>query len=310
MSALIIKLGATGDVVRTTPLLRRLNGPVSWITAKNNLALLQGIDREVRCVSWENRNRVADTAYDVVINLEDDRESSSFLKELKFKQLFGAHLNGDDQLTYTSDSRAWFDLSLISAYGREGADRLKLLNRRTYQELVFDGLGLGFRGEPYYLPPARPTGLRGDVAISSTAGAVWPMKKWAYYDELKKELEAAGLKVNMLESRPTLLEHLADVQGHRCLVSGDSLPMHLALGSGLRCVSIFNCTSPWEIYGYGLQEKVISPLLEEFFYARGYDARGTKAISLDEVFKAVMNQLGAAAPAAKAMASQGNQDAR
>jgi ADP-heptose:LPS heptosyltransferase len=136
------------------------------------------------------------------------------------------------------------------------------------------------------------------------------MKKWAYYDELKKELEAAGLKVNMLESRPTLLEHLADVQGHRCLVSGDSLPMHLALGSAVRCVSIFTCTSPWEIYGYGLQEKVISPLLEEFFYARGYDARGTTAISVDEVFKAVMNQLGAAAPAARAMASQGNQDVR
>lgn len=310
MRVLIIKLGAAGDVVRTTPLLRRLEGPVSWITAESNLALLQGIDREVRCVSWENRRHVADTAYDLVINLEDDRESSSFLKQLSFKQLFGAHLNGDDQLTYTSDSRAWFDLSLISAYGRGKADRLKLLNRRTYQQLIFDGLGLGFNGEPYYLPPPRPSGLKGDVAISSTAGAVWPMKKWAYYDELKKQLEAAGLNVNMLQGRPTLLEHLADVQGHRCLVSGDSLPMHLALGSGVRCVSIFTCTSPWEIFGYGLQEKVISPFLEKFFYARGYDARATTAIMVDEVFSAVMNQLSAAAPAAKAMASQGNQPSR
>jgi heptosyltransferase-2 len=307
MSVLIIKLGAAGDVVRTTPLLRRLEGPISWITAESNLALLQGIDREVRCVSWENRRHVADTAYDLVINLEDDRESSSFLKQLTFKQLFGAHLNGDGQLTYTSDSRAWFDLSLISAYGREKADRLKLLNRRTYQQLIFDGLDLGFNGEPYYLPPPRPSGLKGDVAISSTAGAVWPMKKWAYYDELKKELEAAGLNVNMLQGRPTLLEHLADVQGHRCLVSGDSLPMHLALGSGVRCVSIFTCTSPWEIFGYGLQEKVISPFLEKFFYARGYDARATTAIMVDELFSAVMNQLSAAAPAAKAVASQGNQ---
>jgi heptosyltransferase-2 len=306
MSVLIIKLGAAGDVVRTTPLLRRLEGPVSWITAESNLALLQGIDREVRCVSWENRSHVADAAYDLVINLEDDRESSSFLKQLKFKQLFGAHLNADHQLTYTSDSQAWFDLSLISVYGREEADRLKLLNRETYQELIFDGLAFGFNGEPYYLPPPRPTGLRGDVAISSTAGAVWPMKKWAYYDELKKELEAAGLKVNMLEVRPTLLEHLADVQGHRCLVSGDSLPMHLALGSGVRCVSIFTCTSPWEIYGYGLQEKIVSPVLEEFFYKRGYGERATTAIGVDGVFRAVMNQL-SAAPAAKAMASRGNQ---
>jgi hypothetical protein len=37
---------------------------------------------------------------------------------------------------------------------------------------------------------------------------------------------------------------LADVHGHRCLVSAESLPMHLALGSGLRWVSIFTYTSP------------------------------------------------------------------
>jgi hypothetical protein len=293
MNSLIIKLGATGDVVRTTPLLRRLNGSVSWITAENNLALLQGIDRNVRCVSWENRRRVADTIYDLVINLEDDRETSSFLDEVKFKQLFGAYLDSNGQPVYTADSRGWFDLSLISTYGREEADRLKLLNRRTYQELIFAGLGLGFSGERYYLPPARPTGLMGDVAISSSAGPVWPMKRWAYYHELKKELETQGLKVNMLESRPTLLEHLSDVQGHRCLVSGDSLPMHLALGSSVRCVSIFTCTSPWEIHGYGLQEKVVSPLLEKFFYKRGNDRNATTAISVERVKDAVIAQLDA-----------------
>jgi hypothetical protein len=298
MNLLVIKLGATGDVVRTTPLLRRLDGSVSWITAENNIALLQGIDRNVRCVSWENRRRVADTIYDLVINLEDDRETSSFLDEVKFKQLFGAYLDSNGQPAYTADSRGWFDLSLISTYGREEADRLKLLNRRTYQELIFAGLGLGFSGERYYLPPARPTGLMGDVAISSSAGPVWPMKRWAYYDELKKELETQGLKVNMLESRPTLLEHLSDVQGHRCLVSGDSLPMHLALGSSVRCVSIFTCTSPWEIHGYGLQEKVVSPLLEKFFYKRGNDRNATTAISLERVKDAVIAQLEALAVSA------------
>ena len=291
MSILIIKLGATGDVVRTTPLLRRLSGPITWITAENNLSLLQGIDREGRYLSWENRKCVAKTVYDLVINLEDDWESSRFLKELKFKQLFGAHLNGDDQLAYTSDSREWFDLSLISTYGREEADRRKLLNRRTYQELIFEGLGLGFCGEAYYLPPSLPTGLQGDVAISSTAGPVWPMKKWAYFDELKRELQAMGLTVNILQNRPSLLEHLADVQGHRCLVSGDSLPMHLALGSGVRCVSIFTCTSPWEIYGYGLQEKVVSPFLQNFFYKRGYDRNATTSISVRRIMDAVVGQL-------------------
>jgi len=125
------------------------------------------------------------------------------------------------------------------------------------------------------------------------------MKTWAYYAELKSELESEGLKVNILQDRPTVLQHLADVQGHRCLLSGDSLPMHLALGSGLRCVSIFTCTSPWEIHGYGVQEKIVSPFLEKFFYKRGYNRRATTAISVETVMDAVMAQLDAFAVSAR-----------
>jgi hypothetical protein len=189
----------------------------------------------------------------------------------------------------------WFE----TGGGSTAAAIYAATNRRTYQELIFEGLGLDFSGEKYYLPPPRPTGLQGDVAISSTAGPVWPVKKWAYYDELKSELESGGLKVNTLQKRSTLLEHLADVQGHRRLVSGDSLPMHLALGTGTPCVSLFTCTSPWEIYDYGIQEKILSPLLEEFFYKRVYDERATTAIPVDEVFESVMVQLEATAPKAK-----------
>ena len=71
--------------------------------------------------------------------------------------------------------------------------------------------------------------------------------------------------------------------------------MHFALGTGTRCVTLFNCTSPWEIYDYGIQTKIVSPLLEEFFYKRGYDERAVTAISVDEVFNAVMSQLEAGA---------------
>ena len=126
------------------------------------------------------------------------------------------------------------------------------------------------------------------------------MKRWAYYDELKQQLERLGLTVNILPKRSSLLEHLSDVQNHRCLVGGDSLPMHFALGTATRCVTLFTCTSPWEIYDYGIQKKIISPLLREFFYKRGYDNRATTAISVNEVLQAVMSQLKTTAPAATA----------
>jgi heptosyltransferase II len=291
MNILIIKLGATGDVVRTTPLLRRLSGHVTWLTAAKNTDLLQNEAENLYCVSWEQREVIRGTRFDLAVNLEDDFETAQFLNLLRCNQRFGAYLDSNNVLRYTDNSRPWFDLSLISVHGKEQADRLKLQNRHTYQEHIFRGLGLSFEGERYLLPKPVETGLSGDVAIGPVAGPVWPMKNWAYYDELKQGLEANGLVVNVLPQRRSLLEHLGDVRGHRCLVSGDSLPMHFALGTDTRCVSIFNCTSPWEIYDYGLQTKIVSPLLEEYFYKRGFERRATTAISVDEVFGAVMNQL-------------------
>lgn len=297
---LIIKLGATGDVVRTTPLLRRLEGGVTWLTAAKNKCLLEGLSGlpgELRALTWEDRGAVEGEAFDLAISLEDDPQTADFLKKVRVGRLFGAYSKEDGGMAYTADARRWFDLSLISVHGRQRADELKLLNRHTYQELVFDGLGLEFRGESYLLPPTAESGLRGDVAIAPEAGAVWPMKKWAHYDALRTELQNRGLTVNVLPNRPTLLEHLADVRGHRCLVSGDSLPMHLGLGSGLGCVGLFNCTSPWEIHDYGLLTKIVSPLLNEHFYKRGFEERATTAISLEEVLSATLARLDASAPA-------------
>jgi heptosyltransferase-2 len=298
MNVLIIKLGATGDVVRTTPLLRRLSGSVTWITAAKNGVFLDGLAENLRHFSWEARARALDIPYDLAINLEDSLDVARFLKSVRPAEIFGAYADSCRRLRYTDNSKCWFDLSLISSYGRQEADRLKLLNRQTYQELIFTGLGLRFAGEPYLLPEPIETGLSGDVAIAADAGPIWPMKKWAYYEELKQQLEDRGLIVNVLPKRPSLLEHLSDVRNHQCLVGGDSLPMHFALGSGTRCVTLFTCTSPWEIYDYGIQKKVVSPLLEDFFYKRGYDEHATTAISIDEVEAAVMGQLETAASVA------------
>ncbi len=288
---LIVKLNATGDVVRTTSLLNRLQGSVTWITARGNLPLLQGLRPDMRCLSWEEREHAAGTSYDLAINLEDEVETAAFVHGMQPRRIFGATLADDGSVNYSDDAREWFDMSLISRFGRHRADELKLKNRRSYQQMIFSGLGWEFRGEPYLLPRPTPTDLQGDVALAPVAGPVWPMKNWAHYDALQRRLEEAGLRVNTLPRRNTLLEHLGDIANHRCLVGGDSLPMHLALGLDKPCVTIFNCTSPWEIHDYGVQTKVVSPLLAEFFYKRGMDTRATTAVTLEMVLDAVMLRL-------------------
>ncbi len=294
MNVLIIKLGAAGDVVRTTTLLRRLGGQIAWLTEAKNTVLLEGVKEGLKCVCWEQRDQTKGTQYDLVINLEDTAEIASFLKLLKYKQLFGVYLDSSNSLRYTDDSRPWFDLGILSRYGKQKADQLKYENRRTYQELIFEGLGWRFEGERYCLPEPTKTGLKGDVAIAPRVGLTWPMKNWAYYDDLERTLKRNGLIVNVLPKRSSLLEHLGDIWNHRCLVSGDTLPMHLALGSEVRCVSLFTCTSPWEIHDYRVQRKIVSPLIKEFFYKRGFAQRATSAITLEDVTAAVLEQLDAA----------------
>ena len=291
MNTLIVKLNATGDVVRTSTLLRRLEGRITWITARGNLPLLDGIHTGMRCLAWEDRAQAQDSSYDLAINLEDELETASFVRGVRHARVFGARLDEAGTLGYSEDARAWFDMSLISRFGRQRADELKLLNRRSYQQMIFEGLGFTFQGESYVLPEPAHTDLAGDVAIAPVAGPVWPMKNWAHYAALQRRLEAAGLRVNVLPRRDSLLAHLGDIRNHRVLVGGDSLPMHLALGVGTACVTLFNCTSPWEIHDYDRQEKIVSPLLAEFFYKRGMDNRATNAITLEQVFDAVMSRL-------------------
>src|SRR5947207_2016652 len=108
MNVLIVKLGATGDVLRTTPLLRRLGGQIAWLTAAKNAVLLENLADNLRCFSWEERQLVPDIRYDLIINLEDTLDVGLYLKTLQTRQLFGAYVNSQNNLRYTNDSRRWF----------------------------------------------------------------------------------------------------------------------------------------------------------------------------------------------------------
>jgi hypothetical protein len=88
------------------------------------------------------------------------------------------------------------------------------------------------------------TELQGDVAIQSTTDPVWSMKQWAYYDELTNELKPAGFKGEHTAEPVHRARASGGVQDHRCLVSGDSSPMHWRWAAVPDAFSIFTCTSP------------------------------------------------------------------
>jgi ADP-heptose:LPS heptosyltransferase len=284
MKILIIKFGAAGDVIRVTTLLHLFpNASIDWVVSDNNSILLGGLPNINRVILLSKIYETQLNEYDLVINLEDNLEAGNIIRRIKYQDLFGSYIDNNEKLTYTENSRGWFDLSLISKYGLKEANKLKFQNQRSFQEIVFEGLGKKFNGEEYLLPESPYSKLYGDVAIAPKAGKVWPMKNWAYFDELAQYIRAKGFIVNFLPDRPTMLDHLADVKNHSVLISGDSLPMHFALGSKITTISLFICTSPAEIYDYYSMKKIISPDIEKYWYRRDFDENAITSISLEEV---------------------------
>ena len=71
---LIIKLGAQGDVLRTTPLLYALNGDNYWVTREESIALLPTSKELIKQVVDINIAEafLRDMIFDLVLCLDDD----------------------------------------------------------------------------------------------------------------------------------------------------------------------------------------------------------------------------------------------
>jgi len=288
---LICKTGALGDVVRTTPILRVINGNIFWLTSKEAAELLPKLET-LKILTPNEIDTLKNINFDIVLNLEEDVELAKFLTRLRYKKLIGVYYDFEsNKLSYTDESKEWYDMSLISKYGKEKADLLKWENKKTYQEILFSMIGKKFNGEEYLLNyevlPVQKK-ARKVVAIEKRAGKVWPMKVWPYYDELKAKIEKEGYKVIVLRQRDTLIEYIKDIDEADILICGDTLAMHLGIYLRKKVIALFLCTSPWEIYDYGRVVKIVNPFLKEAFYRRDYDEKLVKGITVDMVFEAFL----------------------
>ncbi|HEX3744903.1 MAG TPA: glycosyltransferase family 9 protein [Bryobacteraceae bacterium] len=282
---LIIKLGALGDVIRTTPLLRALDGDVTWVTSSLALPLLRNSPAIATLVAKDELRVRPAGKYDLVVNLEDDIESAKLASAAVEGDgtIVGPYMNATC-VTYDASSSEWFDMSLSSRHGRELADALKMRNRKTYQEMIFAALGLIFRGEdPVLNLPLRKTLVRGLVGIEERAGGVWPNKQWNRYRELADRLEALGYRTRSFEQRESVIDYVDDINECEFVICGDTLAMHIALALRRQTIALFTCTSPHEIHGYGRLRKIVSPLLDRYFYKREYSPEAANAITLAEV---------------------------
>ena len=196
MRIIIIKLGAIGDVIRTTSILPGLKeqypgSNIVWLTKKESLDILKNNSLIDDISLIENPdNKLKNDKFDLVINLDDDEAACRLAPEIRAKKLVGAYLDNGKK-AYTADSSLWFDMGLISKFGKQKADELKAKNKKTYQEIMYSILSLDYKKQEPILALndrelefgkkfAKKHNLNGDytvIGINTGAGGRWHDKK-------------------------------------------------------------------------------------------------------------------------------------
>ncbi|MBX4212625.1 hypothetical protein KW787_04200 [Candidatus Pacearchaeota archaeon] len=292
MKTLIIKLGALGDVVRTTVLLQELSGDIFWLTKENAKDILSSkmINRLFFIERKKDLEDLKNIDFDLILSLDEEREVLEILNSLNKKNIIGVFLNGQNNIEYTKESSYWYDMSLISKLGKKKADEIKEQNKKSVPQILIEMIGKRFSGQEYSLD-VKPRDGKGTIGLIDISTSLWPNKAWSHYKDLAKLLESDGYSVVFLGMRNNLREHIEDINKCELIVCGDTLGMHIALALKKKVVAIFNCTSPEEIYDYGRMAKVISPLYKKYFYKKELSKEAVEAVKVNEVYTAVKKLL-------------------
>jgi ADP-heptose:LPS heptosyltransferase len=215
---LIFKIGALGDVLRTTPILRALEDTpaprhVTWLVGEGARPLLDGHPRIDRLLTpgYETSALLEVEKFDLLLSLDKDAYSTSLAMKIDAPEHRGF---GRDHfgalIPLHSDSRYAYDLGL--------SDELKFhQNQMTYQQIIFEMCGLPWKGEEYDLPgfdrdaqdeswkrtTLEAAGVRAKglvVGFNTGAGGVFANKAWTVqgYADLAKRLAAQGCTVALL----------------------------------------------------------------------------------------------------------------
>jgi len=259
-STLIIKLGAMGDVLRTSSILNVLDGPVTWVTGQASRPLLETSPGITELLTLEAAPQTLQgRSFDFVACLDDEVEACALVDLVHWKDRTGSYLQ-DGKIHYTDSAASWYDMGLLSRFGKQRADELKRLNTRSFQEHLFAMFGKTFQGEEYVTGWELHTAPRRRIGIEMRADARWRWKRWIRFPELAKQLQKQHCEVFFFEHRSDVRDFIDDVNTCGLVITGDTLTMHIALALQKRVISVFGPTSAPEIHGYNRMTSVVSPI--------------------------------------------------
>ena len=189
----IIKLGALGDVLRTTPLLRSLKkhfAPchITWVTNPSAIPLFEKNTFVDRVFTFDPRHLLILTTeiFDTLYCFEKDAEALALAEKIQAKRKIGFSITpyGTPSI-YNAESIYALQLSLNNPM------KFKY-NKKSYQEVTFEMAGLEYQGEEYILEPTQEAIKFADelakrqeissqaikIGINTGCGGVFKTKQW------------------------------------------------------------------------------------------------------------------------------------
>jgi ADP-heptose:LPS heptosyltransferase len=288
---LIIKLGALGDVIRTTPLLERFRKEYpgvhfTWLTHSPGILPKDQIDIIYK---WDFTSVfiVQKSTFDIALNLDKDPEACLLLAAVSAEKKFGYTWKDHHIAPATSQA----EHKLMTGF----FDQLSISNTKSYLEEIFEICHLDFRKEEYeiHLQPdlaskwqqelEKKSGGKKIIGLNTGCGPRWNTRLWPdeSWEELASELTKEGyyplflggeLEHNKNERMAknsnslyfghfSLEEFIAITNACDIIVTQVSMMMHIATALKKKmvlCNTIFN-KHEFELYGRGIIVEPPSP---------------------------------------------------
>lgn len=282
---LIIKLGAIGDVIRTTPLVVKLRkdfpaAKITWLTWTPDILPSSQIDEILK---WDNNSLmyVQNSSWDMAINLDKEKEAGALLKTVDARQKFGFVLK-DNEIQPINDLA-------VHKFMTGMFDDVSKANTQSYLQEIFEICGYTHQGEPYLMDTHDDKGYRwnlpaGKPVIGMNTGCggrwttrLWSIDKWVELVELVQKQhpgatilllggEAEDARNREIQQRSgamylgyfSLNEFINLVHQCHLVITQVTMGMHITLALGKKIVLMNNIFNPNEFDLFGKGE-IVSP---------------------------------------------------
>jgi heptosyltransferase-2 len=274
---LIIKLGAIGDVIRTTPLLHafreQIPGAHIWWLTLTPEVLPREVDVPLPYTA-QSLATLSATPFDLLVNLDKDREACGLAASLKARVKKGFTLSRGVPAPADRDAHHKFMTGLF--------DDVSKANTKSYLQETFEICGFRFGGERYILDAHAEEGYRWKIpgkkpviGLNTGCGGRWTSRLWpeTHWCDLARRLKRKGVTPLLLGGEQEHRRNLAIARksgalylGHfplpqfinlvdQCdlVVTAVTMAMHITIGLGKKIVlfnNIFN-RNEFELYGLG-----------------------------------------------------------